>query len=298
MLCPACNKNETSIVSDKYEKKTNAVKRKRYCVCGHLFATYEKFEKLRKKRIERPDTQWKNTRFVYYATERVLEAHSITLKAFKKVFGLKTKDLIIEKKIKKVLKYSDYINEKGKSYLTIETKKDRKIHKFKIGGKKQTIRNILKNQVYWEHRWMIVGIPGVFDFDKAFEFKFKKNFAKYRDKRIKEIAGNKVAAAGNKDAKLEYKIVDEYFENKGKGPNFYELSTKDFQNVMLDKDGEISNDILDKDIVRKEVDEFYKSVCTYIKDKEYNQDFFVRNDKAFSDFWKKDWWWETYLKVR
>ena len=145
---------------------------------------------------------------------------------------------------------------------------------------------------------MIVGIPGVFDFDKAFEFKFKKNFAKYRDKRIKEIAGNKVAAAGNKDAKLEYKIVDEYFENKGKGPNFYELSTKDFQNVMLDKDGEISNDILDKDIVRKEVDEFYKSVCTYIKDKEYNQDFFVRNDKAFSDFWKKDWWWETYLKVR
>ena len=118
--------------------------------------------------------------------------------------------------MQKVLKYSDYINEKGKSYLTIETKKDRKIHKFKIGGKKQTIRNILKQPEYWVHRSCI-----------------------YRNVTVPV-----------KVSPLEG-VFKEYDYPKPFGP--------------------FEKDRFDKDIVRKEVDEFYKSVCSCIKDEEYNQ---------------------------
>ena len=45
MLCPTCEKHETSIVSEKYDKKTNSIKRNRYCICGNSFDTYEKIKK-------------------------------------------------------------------------------------------------------------------------------------------------------------------------------------------------------------------------------------------------------------
>ena len=97
-------------------------------------------------------------------------------KAYQTLFGLTPSSS--NKAWKKALRKTSYgyYSNKGKSYITIQKKtiKHAPEHKFNIEGKKQTIRNILKNQVYWEHRWMIVGIPGVFDFDKAFEFKFKK----------------------------------------------------------------------------------------------------------------------------
>lgn len=286
MICPECKKHETSIVSDKYEKKTNTVKRKRYCVCGHLFNTYEKFERLRKKRKARPDTQWKNIRFVWYGRMRLGAAYSALSKALCEIFNLPPsvlddKNYSYEKERKKTI--LDCFNEKGKSYFiiqTIKSKKNRKkIYKVAIEGKKQTIRNVAKIPDYWTHRWHLMGAPGIFEFPKAFEFKFNEKFEEFRDMRIREIAGDKVVEAENEDDELEFKIMDEYLANKGY--RFVE-----------------GEDRLEKDTVRKEIDEFYKSVCTYITDKKYNQEFFIKNDPPNNDLWKSQLWWEIYKIIR
>ena len=284
MLCPACKKHETSIVSDKYEKKTNTVKRKRYCVCGHLFATYEKFEKLRKKRKARPDTIWKNIRFIWYSRMRLGAAYTALSKALCEIFNLppsvlNDKNYTFEKERKKTI--LSCFNEKGKSYFIIKKENRKKIYKVTIEGKKQTIRNVTKNVDYWEHRWYLFGAPGIFDFPKPFAFKYNEKFEKFRDKRIDEA--DKADEAGNEDneseSEFEFKIIHEYLTNKG-----YKYSERD--------------DSLDKNIVRKETDEFYKSVCTYITDEKYNQEFFIKNDPPNSDLWESELWWEIYKIIR
>jgi len=54
------------------------------------------------------------------------------------------------------------------------------------------------------------------------------------------------------------------------------------------------------DKVRRETQQFFKSVCTYIKNNEYNQDFFSLT--ALSDIEKKHWkeneFWKIWLMVR
>ncbi len=284
MLCPACKKHETSIVSDKYEKKTNTVKRKRYCVCGHLFTTFEKFEKLRKKRKARPDTIWKNIRFIWYSRMRLGAAYTALSKALCEIFNLppsvlNDKNYTFEKERKKTI--LSCFNEKGKSYFIIKKENRKKIYKVTIEGKKQTIRNVTKNVDYWEHRWYLFGAPGIFDFPKPFAFKYNEKFEKFRDKRIDEA--DKADEAGNEDneseSEFEFKIIHEYLTNKG-----YKYSERD--------------DSLDKNIVRKETDEFYKSVCTYITDEKYNQEFFIKNDPPNSDLWESELWWEIYKIIR
>tara|TARA_B100000959_G_C14443611_1_gene403773 strand:- start:11 stop:247 length:237 start_codon:yes stop_codon:yes gene_type:complete len=57
---------------------------------------------------------------------------------------------------------------------------------------------------------------------------------------------------------------------------------------------------INKDRIRKEAQELYKSVCTYIKDTQYNQDFFTKF--ALTDqkkiFWKEKDYWDIWLTVR
>jgi|TARA_B100001964_G_C14048369_1_gene515840 hypothetical protein len=245
MLCPACNKNETSIVSDKYEKKTNTVKRKRYCYCGHLFSTYEKFGSLRKERKVRTDTLLKNTRFIYYAAYRMAVMTDTSNKAYQTLFGLTPSSS--NKAWKKALRKTSYgyYSNKGKSYITIQKKtiKHAPEHKFNIEGKKQTIRNILKQPEYWVHRSCI-----------------------YRNVAVS------VKVSSLKDVFKEYNLPKPF--------------------------GPFEKDRFDKDIVRKEVDEYYKSVCSSIKDEEYNQDFFEKNDPFFGPNWKKDHWWYCWTEMR
>ena len=59
-----------------------------------------------------------------------------------------------------------------------------------------------------------------------------------------------------------------------------------------------SSKVKRKNIVRKETDEFYKSVCTYITDEKYNQEFFIKNDPPNSDLWESELWWEIYKIIR
>lgn len=258
MLCPSCKKRETSIVSDKYNKKTNTIERKRYCICGNLFATYEKFASSRKKRKARADTIWKNTRFIYYADQRITVAHVALIRAINKIFNLKlTKieglDLSNYDNYKNKLNQTEieFFSSKGKSYFTIRKYNSKKIHKYKIQGKKQSIRYLLKKNAYWAHREAVYG--NVWDFKAPFVPIIKTS--------VKKPSSIKNIIASTKNVKLE-------------------------------------RDIFNKDLVRKEIDEFYKSVCSYIKDKEYNQDFFIKNDSHFKDYWENDFWWNIFTEIR
>ncbi len=63
-----------------------------------------------------------------------------------------------------------------------------------------------------------------------------------------------------------------------------------------------------KDIVRKEAQQYFKSVCTYITHKQYNQSFFINNslDKVLpklknpeENIWEDNHIWKNvWLKIR
>ena len=59
-------------------------------------------------------------------------------------------------------------------------------------------------------------------------------------------------------------------------------------------------DMKNKDKIRKEAQQFFKSACTYITDGQYNQDFFIKH--ALTDQEKKIWEqkqiWDIWLMVR
>lgn len=235
----------TSVIKDAFIKKTNSIKRDRFCKCGFLFSTFEKFQKSSNSKKQRPSTLWKNDRMLWYGIAR-FESYNKTLKKIfqklnmqrKVVFENKfityfTYDLkfktpkfkrkveFLEWKNKNVNKlmnyYENVTNIKGRSWLEVKVGNKKKI-KSRIDDKKQTITNIIKNPDYWSLR-------------------------------------------------------EHYFPNKE------------------------SDERLDKDIFRKEIQEFYKSVCSYVTDPKYNQDFFIKyNPEAF--YWKEQDTWEIYTKIR
>ena len=55
-----------------------------------------------------------------------------------------------------------------------------------------------------------------------------------------------------------------------------------------------------EDKVRREAQQFFKSVCTYIKDSEYNQDFFSKFELSdeIKKYWKEKEFWQIWLMVR
>lgn len=245
MICPSCNKNMTSVVKDVFIKKINSIKRDRYCRCGFLFSTFEKFEKSSNIKKQRPATLWKNDRMLWYGISRY-ESYNKTLKKIFQKLNIKRKVIFKDKfityftydsnfktskfsnkikfldwknkNINKLPQYHEHIsNFKGKSWLEVKVENKKKI-KAKIDDKKQTILNIIRNPDYW--------------------------------------------------------LLREYYFPK--------------------KD---SDERLNKDIFRKEVQEFYKSVCSYVTDPKYNQDFFIKfNPEA--EYWKEKETWEIYLKIR
>lgn len=246
MICPLCKKNKTSIISSKLEKFTNLVKRKRYCICGNNFSTYEKFEKLRKKRKPRDDTLLKNKRIIRYANRRIIASLNVAKKAYKKLFNLTDNVLskTSEEKIKKLLKESFVYSKGGKSYLLVTTK-SKKQFSYEIESKKQSVRIIVNDPMYWADRWYIFGNP-------------------------EDVPASWV----------------EKFDKIQKNPNPFK------------KDPNIKENWLDRDLKRREVDEFYKSVCTYIKDEQYNQDFFIQNCDEIEEYWKNPLAWQIFLELR
>ena len=67
-----------------------------------------------------------------------------------------------------------------------------------------------------------------------------------------------------------------------------------FRNIYLGKPLEDRNS---KSIIRKEAQEYFKSVCTYINQPKYNKDFFIsHSEKKMNVIWQT--YWKFYLKVR
>ena len=57
-------------------------------------------------------------------------------------------------------------------------------------------------------------------------------------------------------------------------------------------------DMRNKEVVNYEAHKFFRSVTQYIRKKEYNQNFFIKNDKRLSEFWKDSDVWRFYLHGR
>ena len=69
-----------------------------------------------------------------------------------------------------------------------------------------------------------------------------------------------------------------------------------YWNFRHDIVGKPKEDKNNKNIVRKEAQEYFKSVCTYIKQPKYNKNFFISHQKPITDMWNS--YWNFYLKVR
>ena len=239
MICPSCKKNMTSIIKDIFIKKNNSVKRERYCKCGFLFITFEKFKSVRTNRKIRPNTHWKNERMFIYgmyrynsavdAYKRLIKKHNIKSYSFygkSKVKFISLSESIKSKEdfqnIKSNEKYKNldlkifYKESKGKANIGIETKE--KKYLYPLETKSKTILNILKEPTYWEMREAILG-----------------------------------------------------------------KTIKDFEN---------------KDKFRKELNEYYKSVVSYIKNDDFNQKFFIKMSGGNKNFWKDNQVWSIYITVR
>ena len=74
---------------------------------------------------------------------------------------------------------------------------------------------------------------------------------------------------------------------------YWEKRNHFFKNKPID-------DYKNKDIVRQEAQQYFKSICTYITRKEYNQKFFINNnfDSNAKSVWKNKDIWEQWLEVR
>ena len=140
----------------------------------------------------------------------------------------------------------------------------------------------------------------------------------------------------NKTYKSEKEFYSErqsYFKNKlknqnepvivfnEKGKSFVLINIKGYKTTRIDVESKkqtISNILLNpdywwlrnyyfpkkdpsekdnKDKFRKEAQEFYKSVCSYVKDNKYNQEFFINNNPE-TEIWKDPDVWGIYSLVR
>jgi len=59
-------------------------------------------------------------------------------------------------------------------------------------------------------------------------------------------------------------------------------------------------DVSNKDKIRQEAQQFFKSVCTYITDTQYNQDFFIKHTLTDQEkkIWEQKQIWDMWLMVR
>ncbi len=75
-----------------------------------------------------------------------------------------------------------------------------------------------------------------------------------------------------------------------KSPIYWEMR----ENII----GKPKEDRLNKDKIRKEINEYYKSICSYIKDKEFNQNFFIKMNPEMKWFWLDEQVWTIYTTIR
>ena len=241
MLCPRCKKIATSIVSEKYDKKTNSVKRNYKCVCGKSFETSEKIKKLEKRKPKK-NTEWKDARFCHYAITRLTDCiDDVVNEVYSLFFG--SKKFKHEEANKQSIKY-DMFKENAKK------RNEFIIKMFKEGITKKGGKLFFKLPIE----------QGKFD----------------------------LLIAGKKLNKIKLKTKIETINSIVKDVHYWEV-----RNLFLNKPIE---DMENKSIFRKEIKEFYKSVCDYIKQPKYNKNFFIHYQPQAKRYWND--YWDFYLKIR
>ncbi len=251
MLCPACKEHKTSIVSEKYDKKTNSIKRNRYCICGNSFETHEKIKKS-EKRSPKLITLWKNCRICLYAVQRLadclnpmVEEHSNVIHQYADLFDkIKTEGLTTAEKAK--LKQG--------------------IEKFKKTG---------RQDLHYENltKFLAEGIT-------------KKGGKNYFQPPLKEDIFHLSSTKNVNKIKL---LNKKETINRIVNDEHYWGSRNHFLNKPIE-------DMKNKSLVRKESQEYYKSVCDYIKQPQYNKEFFIQHQPQMEPIWNR--WWDIYLKIR
>ena len=273
MLCPTCEKHETSIVSEKYDKKTNSVKRNRYCICGNSFDTYEKIKKS-EKRNPKQTSLWKNCRFCFYASQRIYDCVTPVTDQY-------------ENFLNDISNLAEKTDAELDAFVSTIIKKEREkgteiFKQFKENFKKlkedkrylaENIRSLFK-KIKPMREFISIGITkkgGKNYYDLSPEM--RKFFQLLPIRQINKIKFVNKKETINKIVKQSY-----YWEAR------YDYLKKPIE------------DMKNKNLVRKESQEYYKSVCDYIKDPQYNKDFFIQHLPQTKDTWDKLW--NVYLKIR
>ena len=164
MICPKCKKQNNKEINIEFITKFKYLVRKRKCVCGHTFTTFEfntpiedlpinkvnyKFfeTKVRKTPMR---TRWQDWRFLCYARFLFLNAQEEVTKFLKKENLIKKENLL--HKIKNDFEIDIKSNVRGKILYQIKDIKSKKVYEFTKDIKMRSIREVLKYKQYWENR--------------------------------------------------------------------------------------------------------------------------------------------------
>ena len=141
MRCPSCRKDNSTLIDAKPIEKGFAIKRRRACLCGYEFETFESSKKYKKRKTE-ARTYWHNYRFNLYIVHRFWSIWS-------KAWGYDKKRPFNSIKVNKTIS--------GRTEVKVVEEKNGKENikeKFYTETRKDTIRTILAQQGinYWKQR--------------------------------------------------------------------------------------------------------------------------------------------------
>ncbi len=182
-----------------------------------------------------------------------------------------------------------------KSQISKIQKTFKKFSKVKRKVREDTIWKNIRFVLYANNR-MTAAIEGITEVRKILESKKIENIG------TKLLSGSKINQKsywGIELPGLKKPIIHKIEKKKDtinqlvKGKAYWIMRNKFLKDSPIE-------DMNNSDKVRREAQQFFKSVCTYIKNKEYNQDFFSKF--ALSDiqkkFWKENEFWKIWLMVR
>lgn len=234
-----------------------------------------------KKRKTRDNSEWKDFRMCFYAASRVMEIHNFIFyeemkfikKVLDKISNIQTNDKV---KLQEILnKKNDY------DFKKLEPTKEKELKKKMYDLKELTL--LLKDRIYSFDK-NIYNIETKSIYKKGgklfFKFKHKKKLLKlFKTFKIKKIPLTLKLPSKKKSIIYAMENV-EYWQARNA---FLDLPIKDMDN---------------KNIFRKEAQQYFKSVCNYIVKEEhkYNKIFFQKHQKPLVKMWNN--YWELYKKVR
>ncbi len=149
MICPDCKTKDTSVIDSKPSKK--GIKRRRICICGYKFTTFERpIKKIFGKKILKR-TEWQHVSMYLYGAARLENADD----AHDRVISYVQKNKIPEGS--NVM----FTKDQNRSFAILVWEKNGKFkeQRFKIAPKKETIKRVLGGEKYWDLREKLRNMP-------------------------------------------------------------------------------------------------------------------------------------------